>query len=193
MPTVKLLRATEDPMGLLRLSAGECYQKAVTDKVIDHIVNAGHLSVLEHCSATFEITCSITVLLQLTRHRHFSFTVQSSRGSQLTSYYHHENPRVNKWLKSLMSVYEKECANGDLSYEEVAYLLPKGAQYKLVITGNFRTWFEYLPKRLCKRATTEHRALAYLFLKELREVCPEVFSKVHTNCENCHERGCDFA
>ncbi len=193
MPTVKLLRATENPMELLKVSAGECYQKSVNDKVIEHIVDAGHLSVLEHCSATFEITCSITVLLQLTRHRHFSFTVQSSRGSQLNSYYEHEDPKIREAIRTLMYVYEKVCSESDTSYEDAAYLLPKGAEYKLVITGNFRTWFEYLPKRLCKRATKEHRDLAQRLLKELKTVCYEVFSKVKMNCENCKERGCDFA
>ena len=193
MPTVKLLRSTEDPMGLLKVSAGECYQKSVNDKVIEHIVEAGHLSVLEHCSATFEITCSITVLLQLTRHRHFSFTVQSSRGSQLTSYYQHNNPKIHETLKELMDVYNRMCAESGLSYEESAYLLPKGAEYKLVITGNFRTWFEYLPKRLCARATKEHRELAVLLLKELKKICPDVFNKVKLNCDNCKERGCTFA
>ena len=76
MVHAKLLSATQNPMVLLKTAAGECYQKEATDKVIDHIVKAGHLSVLEHCYATFEVTCSITTLMQLTFEFHSS--VQSS-------------------------------------------------------------------------------------------------------------------
>lgn len=63
---------------LSKTSGSETVQKAV---------EAGHLSVLEHCYASFEITVSTSVLLQLTRHRHLSFTVQSSRGCELKTYH----------------------------------------------------------------------------------------------------------
>ena len=66
MVHAKLLSATQNPLGLLKTAAGECYQKEATDKVIDHIVKAGHLSVLEHCYANFEVTCSITTLMPST-------------------------------------------------------------------------------------------------------------------------------
>lgn len=192
MPRVRLVSATENPMELLKLSAGECYQKEATDKVIEHIINAGHLSVLEHCHATFEVTCSITVLLQLTRHRHFSFTVQSSRGSKLEGTYSHPNATIDLYLQDDMNRYNDLLALGH-KCEDVAYLLPKGAEYKLIITGNFRAWFEYLPKRLCKRASREHRQLAMLLLVELVKLCPDVFQKVQMNCKTCNERGCSFA
>jgi thymidylate synthase (FAD) len=179
-------------MGLLKVAAGECYQKEATDKVIDHIVKAGHLSVLEHCYATFEVTCSLTVLLQMTRHRHLSFTVQSSRGSKLEGIRYSDNASINKAVLEALDAYDKLLANG-VSYENAAYVLPKAVEYKLVVTGNFRAWFEYLPKRMCQRASKEHRELAHQIRNELRVLCPEVFKYCKMPCGDCKEEGCYFA
>lgn len=190
MAEARLVTSTNEPMELLKLAAGECYQTKATNGVIKHIVKAGHLSVLEHCSATFEVTCSITTLLQLTRHRHLSFTVQSSRGSKLTSVYKTGKDSIDNAVESIMATYES--LTDDYEKQEAAYVLPKAAQYKLIVTGNFRAWFEYLPKRLCKRASKEHQELAQKIYQELVTVCPEVFGQVKPNCANCQESGCSF-
>lgn len=192
MPTVKLLRVTENPMELLKVSASQCYQKQATDKVIDHIIEAGHLSVLEHCSATFEITCSLATLLQLTRHRHLSFTVQSSRGSELTSIHKCGNKTIDRTVHSALSYYHHLLNDNHVRYDEAQYILPKAVEYKMVVTGNFRAWFEYLPKRMCKRASLEHQELAHLIINKLILVCPEVFTKCKTPCSNCREKGCSY-
>lgn len=192
MSTAKLLRVTPDAMSLLKTAAGECYQTTASDAVIRHIVQAGHLSVLEHCQATFEVSCSIVVLLQLTRHRHLSFTVQSSRGSKLKTTYDTDHPAIDGEVARIMNEYDRLIEFG-YSKEEAAYILPKAAEYKLVVTGNFRAWFEYLPKRLCGRASKEHQELAQQIYHELMVACPEVFGQVKVNCSNCKERGCSFA
>ena len=193
MPTAYLISMTQDPMSVLKTAAGMCYQKKATDKVIQHIIEAGHLSVLEHCYATFKVTCSVAVLLQLTRQRHLSFTCQSTRGSRLTSYYETGVHDVDCAVAEQMDFYKDACDDPDIPLEDAAYQLPKGAEYKLLVTGNFRAWFEYLPKRLCKRASKEHRELAQLIADQLYLACPEVFKNVKPNCVNCKERGCNFA
>lgn len=191
MPAAKLISITKDPMDVLKTAAGMCYQKKATDKVIQHIIDAGHLSVLEHCYATFEVTCSIVVLLQLTRHRHLSFTCQSSRATELKDVY---TPIGNLecMIEQEMELYHKAIESG-IPPEEAAYLIPKCAEYHLVVSGNFRAWFEYLPKRLCHRASDEHRELAQMIADQLYLACPEVFKNVKLNCGNCKESGCGFA
>src|SRR5690606_22022591 len=50
------------------------------DRLIRHIIRSKHTSTLEHISYTFAIEgLSRSALTQLTRHRHFSFSVQSQR------------------------------------------------------------------------------------------------------------------
>lgn len=76
--------------------------------------------------------------------------------------------------------------------QDAAYWLPQGAMTDIVVTGNFRAWYEYLPKRLCRRAMPEHRELAELIHKELAKVAPEIFDRCFLNCEHCTERSCEF-
>lgn len=163
-----------------------------SDKVIEHIIQAGHWSVLEHCMATFECAASISVLLQITRHRHLSFTVQSSRGSELTSYRHTGNKIIDADNDVAMCQY-KALINGGVPYEEVAYLLPKAAEYSFIVSGNLRAWLEYLPKRLCKRAMPEHRELAQEIAQELRYAMPEIFDRNLMACSTCREASCGFS
>lgn len=191
MSVVKIISMTPDAMTLLKRAAGQCYQKEASDAVIRHIIKAGHLSVLEHCYATFEVSCSIVVLLQLTRHRHLSFTVQSSRGSKLKTTYDTDHPAIDGEVARIMDEYEKLIERG-YSKEDAAYVLPKAAEYKLVVTGNFRAWFEYLPKRLCKRASKEHQELAQQIYQALVTACPEVFGNVKPNCKSCNEKRCSY-
>ena len=50
------------------------------DRLIRHIMNSGHTSTIEHLNFTFAIEgVSRSLLAQITRHRHLSFSVQSQR------------------------------------------------------------------------------------------------------------------
>ncbi len=192
MPNVQLLSMTVDPLTLIRRAMGECYQRPLGVKTVHNAIEAGHLSVLEHCCASFEITVSTSVLLQLTRHRHLSFTVQSSRGCELKTYHKTGIEYIDKLLEEHMADYAYVYQEA-VKKEDAAYLLPKGAEYTLVITGNFRAWYEYLPKRMCKRAQQEHRQLAKEIQKQLAKSCPEIFDRDFMKCDMCTERSCSFS
>lgn len=197
MPKVELVDYTQNPVDKLCKIVAVCYQNVsgrVTEKVLEHILRAGHWSVLEHCYATFKIKCSIVVLMQLTRHRHFSFTCQSSRGSVIDTYYVTGEGEIDSANDSQMDEY-KDAVNSGFTDEKAAYLLPKAAEYELYVTGNFRTWLEYLPKRLCKRASKEHRELAQLIYEQLQLlVCPFIFRDefCKPKCKDCNESRCSF-
>ena len=197
MPSVRLLSITPDYMELLKAACGKPYGNNVSENGIKAIIKSGHLSVLEHCYASFEVKCSVRVLGQLTRHRHLSFTVKSARGSKFDKlvipYGMLGKLKDNGALivDAAFEAYNTALQNG-VSEQDAAYLLPQGAETEMVITGNFRAWFEYLPKRLCKRAMPEHRKLAARILEELQIAAPEIFKRNFLNCANCKERTCDF-
>ena len=141
--SVKMLSYSKDYKHVLLTACSKPYGNNVTMKGLESIIKSGHLSVLEHCYASFDVTCSCRVLGQITRHN-------------------------------------------------LAYLLPQGTMTNMVVTGNFRAWYEYLPKRLCKRAMPEHRKVAEAIQESLAIYVPEVFDRNFLNCENCTEKGCDF-
>lgn len=193
MPTVDLISMTPNYMALLECACKQPYGKDVTEKSIKKIIESGHLSVLEHCYASFLVTCSVRVLGQLTRHRHLSFTCKSARGSRFDTLV---NPytlgRVPLNSFNVGCTYNLALSDKDTKEEQAAYFLPQGVETSLVVTGNFRAWYEYLPKRLCKRAMPEHRELAMAIQKCLADAAPEIFDKSFMNCKNCTERSCDF-
>ena len=197
MPSVRLLSITPNYMELLKAACGKPYGNEVSEKGIKAIIKSGHLSVLEHCYASFEVKCSVRVLGQLTRHRHLSFTVKSARGSKFDKlvipYGMLGKLKDNGALivDAAFEAYNTALQNG-VSEQDAAYLLPQGVETEMVVTGNFRAWFEYLPKRLCKRAMPEHNRVAARILELLQDNAPEVFERNFLNCANCKEKSCDF-
>jgi len=193
MPKAELISITPGYMEHLKTACSQPYDKSVTDKSVKKIIESGHLSVLEHCYASFLVKCSVRVLGQLTRHRHLSFTVKSARGSQFDTFV---NP-ITFERGPLDDVsagidYVNVIVFENATEEQAAYYLPQGVETSMVVTGNFRAWYEYLPKRLCRRAMPEHRELAELINQELAKAAPEIFNRTFLNCSNCIESSCDF-
>lgn len=193
MVSAKLISITPNYMDVLKTACSQPYGKDVTEQSIKKIIESGHLSVLEHCYASFLVTCSVRVLGQLTRHRHLSFTCKSARGSRFDTLV---NPytlgRVPLSTFNVGCTYIDALKDEDTKEEQAAYFLPQGVETSLVVTGNFRAWYEYMPKRLCKRAMPEHRKLAEAIQKCLADAAPEVFDRNFMNCAHCTERSCDF-
>lgn len=193
MISAKLLSITPNYMEVLKTACSQPYGKDVTEKSIKKIIESGHLSVLEHCYASFLVTCSVRVLGQLTRHRHLSFTCKSARGSRfdtLVNPYTLESVPLGDF--NVGRTYNSALNDEDTKEEQAAYFLPQGVETSLVVTGNFRAWYEYLPKRLCKRAMPEHRKLAEMIQERLADAAPEIFDRNFMNCKNCTERSCEF-
>jgi thymidylate synthase (FAD) len=208
---VRLASVTPNYKELLMLACSKPYGNDVTMKGVQRIVDSGHLSVLEHCSASFEVECSVRVLGQLTRHRHLSFTVKSARGSEFDEMVfpqaiddrvkekYGDNADTESCLRiakktatrQLLEEYKNNIDDG-YAHQDAAYYLPQGVLTSMVVTGNLRAWYEYLPKRLCKRAMPEHRKLAEIIHEELRKAVPEIFDRDFMPCEHCKERSCEF-
>ncbi len=196
--TATLVSFTPDYLEVIAGAMSKCYEKTVGTKGVLKAVEAGHLSILEHAYATVDITCSLGVLGQLTRHRHFSPTVKSTRGADFKGDYiipvRIENSKfLDEYIDFVLGAFRlyTKMIDAGIPHEDAAYVLPKATMTKLRLTGNFRAWFEYLPKRLCKRAMPEHRELAQLIHSELSFHIP-LFDKDFLNCGNCTEHGCSF-
>lgn len=177
-----------------------CYGSKCSINSLVKAVRAGHLSLLEHANATFEFECSQKCLAQITRHRHFSFTVESTRGKDITDNGYYDvsdgDERLNALLKEYWELTTKTYGlmlQHGKSKEHAAYVLPLMANVKFYITGNLRVWFEYLQKRLCNRASDEHKELALEIYKRLHVLYPSIFnSEVMGLCCGCKESSCDF-
>lgn len=185
----------------------KCYGSNTTEKSLINACKAGHLSLLEHAYATFDIEMSQKCLAQITRHRQLSFTVKSTRGTDFSdggyfdSHGHDWTGVVNKTLiaehingiiEEQITKYQQLVEDG-VPYQIAAYVLPLATNVTMTVTGNLRAWLEYLPKRLCKRASSEHQAIAREIFRQLNKAYPDLFTlKILGMCEGCKETSCDF-
>jgi thymidylate synthase (FAD) len=194
-PIVTLLDATPDAEAKIVHAARTCtnsHSKSTPEsdlRLLKSLIAKGHHSTFEHASATFEITCSRVVLAEITRHRHLSFSVESQR------YVKYNYP---KWSESVYCPPELDSGDGwnDFTlglhdgferYQELMqqgvpaqlarYVLPNATLTKMVVTGNLRSWYEYLKKRLAKGVQPEHYAVAAGIRDHLLVVAPVVFSE----------------
>nr|DAP30581.1 MAG TPA: Thymidylate synthase complementing protein [Caudoviricetes sp.] len=186
---------------------GQCYGVKTTEQSLVRAVSSGHLSLLEHAYASFDIEMSQKCLAQITRHRQLSFTVKSTRGTDFSDggyFDSHEHdwgdiPHhtvvadcINKIIEKQIQEYQLLIQDG-IPYQIAAYVLPLATNVTMTVTGNLRAWLEYLPKRLCKRASREHQAIARSIYLQLNEIYPNIINLSNMGmCEGCKETSCDF-
>ncbi|MFN8088466.1 MAG: FAD-dependent thymidylate synthase [Mycobacterium sp.] len=194
---------------LLEFAGRACYQSwskpnprtATNALYLKHIIDVGHLSVLEHASVSFYITgISRSCTHELVRHRHFSY-------SQLSQRYVPENeaqvvvppgmeddPELQKILldaadasraayQELLTKLEAKFVdqpNAVLRRKQARQaaraVLPNDTETRIVVTGNYRAWRHFIAMRASENADIEIRRLAIACLRELTAVAPAVFA-----------------
>lgn len=104
---VRLIAHTPEPEKVVAAAAKLCYSNAAIDDLLDGLTveksrefvemlgGLGHASPTEHASFTFAIEgVSRSLLAQITRHRHASFSVQSQRYVALDDFDYVEPPEI---------------------------------------------------------------------------------------------------
>ncbi|MGN9782813.1 FAD-dependent thymidylate synthase [Nonomuraea sp. ZG12] len=192
--------AFSDADGLAEAAGRACYQAwerknpatADTMGYLANIIDHQHFSVLEHSSATFYITdVSRSLLAELTRHRHLSFSVESQRyvdqadreavippalrglaATSLLVFAHQE--AVHNYRMVRDSLEESGVPRKQAREAARAFLL-NSQPVSMVVTGNMRAWREVLTKRYHMAADAEIRELARELLIWLRATAPGSF------------------
>jgi thymidylate synthase (FAD) len=167
---------------------------------LEHILQVGHLSVLEHGSATCYLTgLSSSVAHELLRHRQFSFSQLSPRQNASTSAVV-EPPEIatDPELHALFSAAMDTAAqayqtlltelyarlpNADQATlrskqarQAARAVLPAATETKLVMTGNFRAWRQLIGTRAAEHADPELRSVVIGCLRKLTGLAPNVFA-----------------
>lgn len=157
------------------------------DRLIRHIMRSKHLSTQEHLNYTFAVEgLSRAALAQLTRHRFFSFSVQSQRyvrfGSKDKSGGFdyvipptiQGNPETleafQQFMDSIQQTYDRLRELG-IPGEDARSVLSQASATNLVMTGNLRAILEFYAKRKPGRgAQHEIAALAEAIRREVTKV-----------------------
>ncbi|HEY7176414.1 MAG TPA: FAD-dependent thymidylate synthase [Micromonosporaceae bacterium] len=193
---------------LAEFAGRACYQAwqkpnpstATNAGYLRHILEVGHLSVIEHASATFYITgVSRSLTHELIRHRHFSYSQLSQRYVPETDAEFvepeivAEDPELHRIFTDAVdasrTAYAKLLAGldarlagqrtGSVRHKQARQaarsVLPNATETRIVVTGNYRAWRHFIAVRATEPADVEIRALAVACLRELQRIAPNVF------------------
>ena len=182
-----------DPDELCGTAAMMCYNGSDPQKSLKHSIKLHHDSVTEHASFTFMITGISSVLLsQLTRHRFFSFSVQSERycGANYGCVVPPSvanNPYAKKLWDDTISIihdsYKKLVSEFRIPKEDARMIREKATTYNLIATANARELNRFFELRCCSRAQWEIRELAIKMRDLVKVVAPITFFNAGPHCE----------
>ncbi|MBD8056931.1 FAD-dependent thymidylate synthase [Rhodococcus ruber] len=167
---------------------------------LEHIHEVGHESIEEHGSATFYIHASRSVLAELERHRHLSFSVVSQRYVDASERDGHMPPAVKalegevgsnarrivrdayhfgtQRYESLVQTLTEAGLPRKQAREAARAVIPNMIDSPMVVTGNLRAWKHVIRMRWHVAADAEIRELAGLILGELRKIAPNTMQDV---------------
>lgn len=195
--------------GLAEFAGRACYQSwkkpnpatATNSGYLRHILEVGHLSVLEHGSVTFYISgISRSLTHELIRHRHFSYSQLSQRyvpekdAAMVEPDVIAEDPELHakflaatdaavKTYTELLEGLEKKFADVEQATlrrkqarQAARAVLPNATETRIVVTGNYRAWRHFVAMRASEHADVEIRQLAVACLRELQRIAPNAFA-----------------
>lgn len=195
--SAKLIRSTQKPLHLIEHAARVCYasKKSKTDeereKFIRGLIKAGHESVLEHASATFEIVTDRAIANEMVRHRMASYSQESTRYVDMSDMpvipplgWVEENGYVfgnlTVPIKEIEQTYNamRRLNRVAVPKDQARDILPLCLATRLVMTANFREWRHILSLRMSKRAHPKMQQLACMIFEQLKELSPVVFEDI---------------
>lgn len=167
---------------------------------VDHILESQHYSVLEHATVSLWITgVSRSLTHELVRHRHFSYSQESQRfvpamelnfvvppayiGDSILEQGFQADCAVilTRYQETLSYLDAKfsELPDGTLKKKRIREaaraILPNAAETRITVSGNLRSWREFIQKRATEQADAEICRLAVRVFEVLQPLAPAVW------------------
>jgi thymidylate synthase (FAD) len=184
---------TEEFLKVYKLSLNEKMHGEEAENFVRKLVKKGHLSVGRHCNASFEVICSRACSHQLVRHSHLNYTQESQRYVKFINWQELNNDNIEDYFIIPPSIKEKDeinefkvdCIDACYDYyyyisngipkEDARYILPNACKTRLVVSGNFQAWMDFIKLRTDKKAQWEIREIAEQIRDILIEEAPAFF------------------
>jgi len=199
----QFLKGKGTPEELLEYAGRVCYRsrpRGDPGPFIQARIREGHESIIEHASATFEISgISRACSHQLVRHRLASYSQESQRYVDMSNPHFVIPPDIahngealgiwNELVGRMRDAYQALRALG-IKKEDARFLLPNATATRIVMTANFREWRHFIKVRaLNPHAQWEIREVANRVLDSLYEVAPSVFGDLWEKREKMKKGG----
>lgn len=199
---------TDGGQALTEFAGRACYQSwskpnprtAANADYLRHLIDVGHLAVLEHASVSFYITgISRSCAHELIRHRHLSFSELSQRyvpdtdadvavppdiagDPELERLFLAATDASRASYLELLTGLEATTADSPgavlrrkQARQAARAVLPNATETRVVASGNYRAWRHFIAVRASEHADLEIRRLAIACLRRLADLAPAVF------------------
>lgn len=170
-------------------------------KILIKCIEKGHLSVLEHITASFFIDrISRACSHQLVRHRIASYTQASQRFVLLTDMGFKVPKSIRDAGDEIFEAYDDALdkiqetftlmiENG-VPQEDARFILPNAAPTTIVMTANIRSLANFFSLRMCKNAQWEIKELATNMYRLLYKRMPDIMKYFGSPCKSCNCDSC---
>lgn len=198
----RYLRGEGAPEDLLEHAGRICYRSESRGRPGQFVrarVQEGHESIIEHASATFEVSdISRACSHQLVRHRLASFSQESQRYVDMSDPEWVLPPAVvddpearQLWQDFAGRVEEayRALRQRGVRKEDARFVLPNATATRLIMTANFRELLHIFRLRISPAAQWEIRGVAVRMLEQVYPHAPAVFGDVR---DDLRERYSEF-
>ena len=163
-------------------------------KLIRHVLDSGHHSVLEHASFTFFISgVSRALSHQLVRHRiGVSYSQQSQRYCAFEDGFNYvippsisKDPELLAKFRELMTQINdtyQYFLGKEIPAEDARMVLPNACTTNLTVTMNLRALMHFCEERMCTCAQGEIRQMARSMAKLITDKIPELKEYLREKC-----------
>ena len=186
-----------------------CYRSEglITDdsykKLLKNCINRGHESILEHEKITIRMVCDIGVYKDLTRHRHASFSIESTR------YCNYGKDKFDNEIKFIAPVniekgtklyqeWQTSCEEIEKHYikmvelsatpDQMRMILPHSTAAVVTMTANIREWKHIFSLRCTKHAHPAVEQVMIPLLLHFKQNMPEIFESIEYDEEFAKNR-----
>ena len=190
-PSATLLNITSGAAQHIERCGRVCYKSEdnITDDsaatFIRMAIKCGHLSVLEHASATIHFVCDRGVSHEIVRHRIASYSQESTRycdyGEGNVAFIEPpglEDPSdLTDWQTAMNMAGTRyfDLRQNGVPPQIARSVLPNSLKTEIIMTANFREWLHFFSLRCSAKAHPQMREVADAARGLLCTYCPEVF------------------
>ena len=164
--------------------------------LLKNCLTRGHESILEHEKISIRMICDIGVYKDLTRHRHASFSIESTR------YCNYGKDKFDKEIKfmkpcnieegtELYDMWKESLENLEQSYlkmsdagalpDQLRMILPHSTAAEVNMTCNLREWRHVFSLRANNHAHPSIQQVLIPLLLKFKEDMPELFAEIPYN------------
>ena len=186
--------------------------KKTNEEYIGHILESQHFSVLEHATVSLWITgISRSLSHELVRHRHFSFSQESQRfvpatdvsfvvppayigDAVLIEGFREDCTLILRRYQETLAYLERKFADlpdgtsrKKQAREAARAILPNATETRITVSGNLRSWREFVAKRATAAADAEICRLAVLIFRTLQPLAPAVWQDAIVDTDSGRE------